>query len=168
MLCRVFVMMVGWNAASIWERSCQTRLMSEHAHLPCRKSVDVWPVAAVRHARGPRRDQDPIGLLSSLSLLRLLGLVGSLSRSAGVENLLVGLLSRDEGVLEEVGVWGQIVSIKGKYGRFSNNRNALSELAKRIARVTASASPSLTSAAAFQTQERSEPTLGESFISGTM
>lgn len=46
--------------------------------------------------------------------------------------------------------------------------DVLSELAKRMARVTASASPSLTSAAAFQTQERSEPTLGDSFISGTM
>ena len=43
----------------------------------------------------------------------------------------------------------------------------LSELANRIANVTASGSPSLTSAAAFQTQLRSEPTLGESFISGT-
>jgi len=36
-----------------------------------------------------------------------------------------------------------------------------------MASVTASGSPSLTSAAAFQTQLRSEPTLGESFISGT-
>jgi hypothetical protein len=45
--------------------------------------------------------------------------------------------------------------------------NLLSEFANRMARVTASASPSLTSAAAFQTQLRSEPTLGDSFISGT-
>lgn len=45
--------------------------------------------------------------------------------------------------------------------------DSLSELAKRMARVTASGSPSLTSAAAFHTQLRSEPTLGESFISGT-
>ena len=36
-----------------------------------------------------------------------------------------------------------------------------------MAKVTASGSPSLTSVAAFQTQLRSDPTLGESFISGT-
>jgi hypothetical protein len=46
-------------------------------------------------------------------------------------------------------------------------RNSLSELLNRIANVTASGSPSLTSAAAFHTQLRSEPTFGESFISGT-
>lgn len=46
-------------------------------------------------------------------------------------------------------------------------KNVLSLFANRIARVCASGSPSLTSAAAFQTQLRSLPTLGESFISGT-
>jgi hypothetical protein len=45
--------------------------------------------------------------------------------------------------------------------------NLLSGLAKRIARVTASGSPSLTSAVAFQTQDLSDPTFGESFMSGT-
>lgn len=50
---------------------------------------------------------------------------------------------------------------------FVGTRNILSELPKRMARVTASGSPSLTSAAAFHTQDRSEPTLGDSFISGT-
>ena len=44
--------------------------------------------------------------------------------------------------------------------------NSLSEFANRIAKVCASGSPSLTSAATFQTQLRSLPTLGESFISG--
>ena len=43
----------------------------------------------------------------------------------------------------------------------------LSGLAKRIARVWASGSPSLTSADVFHTQLLSLPTLGESFISGT-
>jgi hypothetical protein len=43
----------------------------------------------------------------------------------------------------------------------------LSALAKRMARVDASGSPSDTSAAAFHTQLRSLPTFGESFISGT-
>ena len=47
------------------------------------------------------------------------------------------------------------------------NLNLLSLLANLMARVQASGSPSLTSAAAFQTHERSEPTLGESFMSGT-
>ena len=43
----------------------------------------------------------------------------------------------------------------------------LSLLANRIASVCGSGSPSLTSAAAFHTQLRSLPTLGESFMSGT-
>jgi hypothetical protein len=45
--------------------------------------------------------------------------------------------------------------------------HSLSLLPKRMARVCASGSPSLTSAAAFQTQLRSLPTLGDSFMSGT-
>lgn len=45
--------------------------------------------------------------------------------------------------------------------------NVLSLLANRIASVCGSGSPSLTSAAAFHTQLRSLPTLGESFMSGT-
>lgn len=49
----------------------------------------------------------------------------------------------------------------------SKHLYVLSELANRIARVTASGSPSLTSAAAFHTQLRSEPTLGDRVISGT-
>lgn len=49
----------------------------------------------------------------------------------------------------------------------SSGLHVLSELANRIARVTASGSPSLTSAAAFHTQLRSEPTLGDRVISGT-
>ena len=44
---------------------------------------------------------------------------------------------------------------------------SLSLLANRMAKVCASGSPSLTSAAAFQTQLRSLPTFGESFMSGT-
>lgn len=48
-----------------------------------------------------------------------------------------------------------------------NWRDILSLLANRMASVCASGSPSLTSAAAFQTQLRSLPTLGESFMSGT-
>lgn len=43
----------------------------------------------------------------------------------------------------------------------------LSELAKRMAKVCASGSPSLTSAEVFHTQLLSLPTLGESFMSGT-
>lgn len=49
----------------------------------------------------------------------------------------------------------------------SDHTCLLSLLAKRMARVAASGSPSLTSAAAFQTQLRSLPTFGESFMSGT-
>lgn len=52
-------------------------------------------------------------------------------------------------------------------GGVSCRRYLLSELANRMARVWASGSPSLTSAAAFQTQLRSLPTFGDSFISGT-
>ena len=47
------------------------------------------------------------------------------------------------------------------------SRDILWLLANLIASVHASGSPSLTSAAAFQTQLRSLPTLGESFMSGT-
>lgn len=43
----------------------------------------------------------------------------------------------------------------------------LSLLAKRMANVQASGSPSLTSAVAFQTQLRSLPTFGDSFMAGT-
>jgi hypothetical protein len=53
------------------------------------------------------------------------------------------------------------------FKKASLKRLAFSELPNRIASVTASGSPSLTSAAAFQTQDRSLPTLGDSFISGT-
>ena len=49
----------------------------------------------------------------------------------------------------------------------SARRHVLSLLANRMAKVWGSGSPSLTSAAAFQTQLLSLPTLGDSFISGT-
>ena len=45
--------------------------------------------------------------------------------------------------------------------------NVLSLLANRMASVCGSGSPSLTSAAAFHTQLRSLPTLGDSLMSGT-
>jgi hypothetical protein len=98
--------------------------------------------------------------------LRGSGLGGSSLRSLGslLEQHLVVLLGLEEGVLEEVGVWTGLA--RGlEHGLCGGD--LLSALAKRIAKVTASGSPSLTSAAAFQTQERSEPTLGDSFISGT-
>ena len=55
----------------------------------------------------------------------------------------------------------------GKVRRKLHNMDLLSLLANRIAKVTASGSPSLTSAAAFHTQLRSLPTLAVSFMSGT-
>lgn len=107
--------------------------------------------------------------LGSLCLLGLLGLLvlrlDRLGGSISVKERLVILLGFDEGILERVGVWEMSVSRHGFF--FWGQGNILSELAKRIARVTASASPSLTSAAAFHTQLRSDPTLGDSFISGT-
>lgn len=91
-----------------------------------------------------------------------------------LEDLLVLLLGLDESILELVGVcnWVSIKVHEDSCGLAQQVKvradNLLSELAKRMARVTASGSPSLTSAAAFHTQDRSEPTLGDSFISGTM
>lgn len=99
--------------------------------------------------------------LSSRGLGFLLGF--SIGR---LEDLLALLLSLQESILEEIGIWGKNeISICGAISGKASH--VLSELAKRIAKVTASGSPSLTSAAAFQTQLRSEPTLGESLISGT-
>lgn len=80
------------------------------------------------------------------------------------EKSLVLLLSLNECFLEEVGVCRSHVS---ENHRPHYTVNLLSLLAKRMARVCASGSPSLTSAAAFQTQLRSLPTLGDNFISGT-
>ena len=57
--------------------------------------------------------------------------------------------------------WQQKAALEGK------TIDLLSLLAKRMARVHASGSPSLTSAVAFQTQLRSLPTFGDSFIAGT-
>ena len=82
------------------------------------------------------------------------------------EQRLVLLLGLDECFLEEVGIWIALVSSAQKL-RGKGRRHVLSLLANRIARVWGSGSPSLTSAAAFQTQLRSLPTLGESFMSGT-
>lgn len=75
----------------------------------------------------------------------------------------VFLLSLDEGFLEQVGIFHRISRERVQKGV----RNVLSLLANLIARVWASGSPSLTSAAAFHTQLRSLPTFGESFMSGT-
>lgn len=100
--------------------------------------------------------------LSSV-LVRSLGL--RLRLASGLEELLVVLLGLDEGILEQVGIWRRLVRAGEAFCR--DTQNILSELPKRMARVTASGSPSLTSAAAFHTQDRSEPTLGDSFISGT-
>ena len=88
----------------------------------------------------------------------LLGLLGLFL----CEERLVLLLRLDECLLEEVCVC-QVVSPD----QCSHPEHLLSLLAKRIASVCASGSPSLTSAAAFHTQLRSLPTLGDSFISGT-
>lgn len=79
------------------------------------------------------------------------------------EKGLVLLLCLDECLLEQVGVWRIVSGIFCDFGF----QDLLSELAKRMARVWASGSPSLTSAAAFQTQLLSLPTFGESFMSGT-
>ena len=73
------------------------------------------------------------------------------------------LLGLDEGFLEQIGVFVEVSFGDALVGA----RNLLSLLANRMARVCASGSPSLTSAAAFQTQLRSLPTFGESFMSGT-
>lgn len=81
-----------------------------------------------------------------------------------VEQGLVLLLGLDESLLEKIGVCGNVSLVVGLNVL---GLSLLSELAKRMAKVTASASPSETSAAAFQTQDLSEPTFGESFISGT-
>ena len=56
---------------------------------------------------------------------------------------------------------------KAKVSRVGRICYVLSLFANRIASVCGSGSPSLTSAAAFHTQLRSLPTLGESFMSGT-
>ena len=73
------------------------------------------------------------------------------------------LLGLDEGFLEQVGICRRISRERVHMGV----GNLLSLLANLIARVCASGSPSLTSAAAFHTQLRSLPTFGESFMSGT-
>ena len=72
------------------------------------------------------------------------------------------LATQSETIYEEgkEGIAGMEQWNKGLY-------DLLSLLANRMARVCGSGSPSLTSAAAFHTQLRSLPTLGESFISGT-
>jgi len=77
---------------------------------------------------------------------------------------LVLLLCLDERFLEEVGV---CVHISIMHQVNTNRHHSLSLLANRIAKVCASGSPSLTSAAAFQTQDRSDPTFGLNFMSGT-
>jgi hypothetical protein len=82
-----------------------------------------------------------------------------------LEERLVLLLGLDESLLESVRVCAKLVSICKL--RANTMGHSLSLLAKRMARVWASGSPSLTSAAAFHTQLRSEPTLGDSFMSGT-
>jgi hypothetical protein len=87
-----------------------------------------------------------------------------LLRLALAEQRLVLLLSLDESLLEAIGVYTLDISMRL---RAVDWEDSLSLLAKRIARVCASGSPSLTSAAAFQTQLRSLPTLGDSFMSGT-
>lgn len=82
------------------------------------------------------------------------------------EELLVLLLCRLESLLEQVGVWDHALVIPFP-GHSEGEQDLLSLLAKRMARVQASGSPSLTSAAAFQTQLRSLPTLALSVMSGT-
>lgn len=79
-----------------------------------------------------------------------------------LEKCLILLLSFDEGLLEQVGICDE--SQQGC--SILCNRNSLSLLPNLMARVWASGSPSETSAATFQTQLRSLPTLGDSFISG--
>lgn len=91
-----------------------------------------------------------------------LSLAGSL-----LENLPILLLGLHKGILEGVCVCAGCVSRQSRQQHLVVEPHLLSELANRMARVRASGSPSLTSAAAFHTQLRSEPTLGESFISGT-
>lgn len=83
------------------------------------------------------------------------------------EDLLVLLLGLLEGLLEEVGIWKTKVSNGPQDIANLNRSNSLSLLAKRMARVCFSGSPSETSAVVFQTQLRSLPTLGLNFISGT-
>jgi hypothetical protein len=78
------------------------------------------------------------------------------------EVLLILLLSLDESFFEEVGI---CVGLSAG-ASYTCSRYILSELANLIARVEASGSPSLTSAATFQTQLRSLPTFGDSFMSG--
>jgi hypothetical protein len=84
---------------------------------------------------------------------------------AGAKELLVLLLGLDEGLLEEVGVYSTPCQLNVR--DLCKTGSLLSVLAKRIAKVHGSGSPSETSAAAFQTQLRSLPTFGESFMSGT-
>ena len=130
-------------------------------------------------SESPRRQSSSDVLRSFLLGLALRLLVfGGLRLFLLGEESLVLLLGREESILESVGIWrGRLDSFhaaKRKGDRVVSQIdqngwavNILSELAKRIARVTASGSPSLTSAAAFQTQLRSLPTLGDSFMSGT-
>jgi len=80
-----------------------------------------------------------------------------------LEQRLILLLRFNESLFEEVGVWLLLACFSGNH----RLEDLLSLFANLIASVDASGSPSLTSAAAFQTQLRSLPTLGESFMSGT-
>lgn len=125
-----------------------------------------WEGASAGRSRDENLDCTLLGSGSSG-----LGLGGGLDGGRLValllEQLLVVLLSLDESILEKVRVWNRTVSIYENLPQ-GFGTSSLSGLAKRMARVTASASPSLTSAAAFHTQLLSEPTLGDSFISGTM
>lgn len=78
------------------------------------------------------------------------------------EEVLIVLLGLDKCFLEQVGVCRRELA----QSRPRLTSNSLSLLANLMARVCASGSPSLTSAETFQTQLRSLPTLGESFMSG--
>lgn len=95
-------------------------------------------------------------LLLRLLLVLSLDLLLVLRRlSLGTTSSSVGSLGLLESLLEEVGVYRQLTLPK----------YPLSELAKRIASSSAVGSPSETSAETFQTHERSDPTLGASFMS---
>jgi hypothetical protein len=76
---------------------------------------------------------------------------------------LILLLSLLESLFELVGIYRR--SSQSLYTPSSDDGHSLSLLAKRIASVSAVASPSVTSAVTFQTHDRSEPTLGASFMS---
>lgn len=104
------------------------------------------------------------------SLSSLLLLLGILLGGGGLEEVLAVLLGLEEGIAELVGICRKrkrVMLVIVKCVRVHKGLHILSELANRMARVTASGSPSLTSAAAFHTQLRSEPTLGDRVISGT-